>query len=360
MDHTPPGDGNVFGCPYFDELRLEQMEYINYILLENLRLATERSELKNMYNTTNMQYSTLNSEIHVLEMALGVMQKKSMEMAIAKKGNTLRMDSMDISSFLFQQRQIIDHVGSMVKRQEALSSELCVEANQSPNDTYIVFLDRSLLHDNSLAVALLYDETEETYTWVLEEFLECMKNKPPPVVVTDSDRAMVKAIQKVFPTSVHRLCAWHLQNNVAINEPHPVFKSKFNELLYQYYTEEDFEDTWNIMVLEFEFEDSRWATTTYNSRSWAECFLRGHFFGGLRTTQRSESINSYLSHFLTSELKLRDLVGQVDKAILSIRHTEREDEFISNHSMPQLPSNVLRQYYEHVASILTRNMYTKV
>ena len=81
MDHTPPRDSNVFGCPYFDELRLEQMEYINYILLENLRLATERSELENMYNATNMQYSTLNSEIHGLEMALGVMQKKSMEMA---------------------------------------------------------------------------------------------------------------------------------------------------------------------------------------------------------------------------------------------------------------------------------------
>ncbi|XP_062093910.1 protein FAR1-RELATED SEQUENCE 5-like [Humulus lupulus] len=84
------------------------------------------------------------------------------------------------------------------------------------------------------AVALLYDETEETYTWVLEEFLECMKNKPPPVVVTDVDHAMAKAIQKVFPTSVHRLCAWHLQNNVTINAPHHVFKSKFNELLYQY------------------------------------------------------------------------------------------------------------------------------
>ncbi|XP_062100379.1 protein FAR1-RELATED SEQUENCE 5-like [Humulus lupulus] len=211
------------------------------------------------------------------------------------------------------------------------------------------------------AVALLYDETEETYTWVLEEFLECMKNKPPPVVVTDGDHAIAKAIQKVFPTSVHRLCAWHLQNNVTINAPHPVFKSKFNELLYQYCTEEDFEDTWNRMVSEFEFEDSQWATTTYSSRrSWAECFLRGHFFGGVRTTQRSESINSYLSHILTSKLKLRDLVGQVDKAIQSIRHTEWEDKFISNHSTPQLPSNILQQYYDQVASILTRNMYKKV
>ncbi|XP_062113345.1 protein FAR-RED IMPAIRED RESPONSE 1-like [Humulus lupulus] len=192
------------------------------------------------------------------------------------------------------------------------------------------------------AIALLYNETEEIYIWVSEEFLECMKNKPPLVVVTDGDHAMAKAIQKVFPNPVHCLCAWHLQNNVTINVSHPIFKSKFNEQLYQCCIEEDFEDTWKRMVSEFKFEDSQWATTTYNNRrSWVECFLQGYFFGGQSTTQRPESINSYLSHFLTSKLKLIDLVGQVDKAIQSIRHTEWEDDFISNHSMPQLPSNVL-------------------
>ncbi|XP_062085908.1 protein FAR1-RELATED SEQUENCE 5-like [Humulus lupulus] len=100
-------------------------------------------------------------------------------------------------------------------------------------------------------VALLYNETKETYILGLEEFLECMKT--------------------------NHLLWWSSMNNITINVPHPVFKSKFNELLYQYCTEEEFEDTWKSMVSEFEFEDSRWATTTYNNRrSWAECFQRGH------------------------------------------------------------------------------------
>ncbi|XP_062100283.1 protein FAR1-RELATED SEQUENCE 5-like [Humulus lupulus] len=211
------------------------------------------------------------------------------------------------------------------------------------------------------AVALLYDETEETYIWVLQEFLECMKNKALHVIVTDGDHAMANAIKVVMPQSVHRLCAWHLQANLTSNAPHPLFKAKFNELLYQYCTEEQFEDTWNNMVSEFHLQESRWAKTTYaNRKSWAECFLRGNFFTGLTTTQRSESINSYLSHFLTSKLKLRDLVGQVDAAIQNIRHTEREDDFISNHTSPSIPTNVFHQYYQQVASILTRTMYEKV
>ncbi|XP_062088497.1 protein FAR1-RELATED SEQUENCE 5-like [Humulus lupulus] len=139
------------------------------------------------------------------------------------------------------------------------------------------------------AVALLYDETEETYIWVLQEYLECMKNKAPHVIVTDGDHAMENAIKVVMPQSVHRLCAWHLQANLTNNAPHPLFKAKFNELLYQYCTEEQ-------------------------------------------------------------------LVGRYK----NIRHTEREDDFISNHTSPSIPTNVLHQYYQQVASILTKTMYEKV
>ncbi|XP_062085650.1 protein FAR1-RELATED SEQUENCE 5-like [Humulus lupulus] len=140
-------------------------------------------------------------------------------------------------------------------------------------------------------VALLYDEKEDTYIWLLEEFLQCMNNKFPQVVVTDGDKAMEKAIEKVMPHAVHQ---------------------------------EEFDETCSGLVSEFQLQDSQWVAITYTNRmSWAECFLRGNFFTGLGTTERSESMNSYLAHFLTSKLKIKDLVGQVDKAIQSIRHTER-------------------------------------
>ncbi|XP_004301290.1 PREDICTED: protein FAR-RED IMPAIRED RESPONSE 1-like [Fragaria vesca subsp. vesca] len=54
--------------------------------------------------------------------------------------------------------------------------------------------------------ALISDETEETYTWLLCTFLESMNGKMPKVVLTDSDEAMRKAIETVMSEARHRLC----------------------------------------------------------------------------------------------------------------------------------------------------------
>ncbi|XP_062075572.1 protein FAR1-RELATED SEQUENCE 4-like [Humulus lupulus] len=128
--------------------------------------------------------------------------------------------------------------------------------NKNAYKKHLLIFVGSNHHYRTIVFALLYEDTEETYIWVLEEFLDCMKNKPPTIVLTDGDLAMANTIHKAMPTYVHCLCVWHLQNNVTINAPHPIFKSRFNELLYQYCTEEEIEDTWNSMVSEFEFEDS--------------------------------------------------------------------------------------------------------
>ena len=55
--------------------------------------------------------------------------------------------------------------------------------------------------------ALLVDESVSTYTWVLETFLDAMNNKKPLSVITDGDKAMRKAIKRIFPGFYHRLCA---------------------------------------------------------------------------------------------------------------------------------------------------------
>nr|KYP72653.1 Protein FAR1-RELATED SEQUENCE 7 [Cajanus cajan] len=65
--------------------------------------------------------------------------------------------------------------------------------------------------------ALLADETTETYTWVLETFLDAIHNKYPRSVVTDGDGVMREAIKQVFPDASHHLSAWHLHKNACEN-----------------------------------------------------------------------------------------------------------------------------------------------
>lgn len=58
--------------------------------------------------------------------------------------------------------------------------------------------------------ALLEDETDDTFIWVFEQFRMCMFDKAPMSIITDQDRAILKAIPKVFPGVRHRFCACHI------------------------------------------------------------------------------------------------------------------------------------------------------
>ena len=59
--------------------------------------------------------------------------------------------------------------------------------------------------------AIVSDETEETYVWLLETFLRSMCQKMPKSVITDADAAMIKAIREVLPDVWHRICTRHIE-----------------------------------------------------------------------------------------------------------------------------------------------------
>ncbi|KAK2648174.1 hypothetical protein Ddye_015663 [Dipteronia dyeriana] len=94
------------------------------------------------------------------------------------------------------------------------------------------FFRYSILEDGSMVIfvdvnnhtkatvfgfGLLVDETINTYTWILQTFLEAMHDKCPISVVTDGDIAMSKALMLVMGIAVHRLCSWYIERNVQMN-----------------------------------------------------------------------------------------------------------------------------------------------
>ncbi|KAL6329221.1 hypothetical protein AAG906_014831 [Vitis piasezkii] len=180
--------------------------------------------------------------------------------------------------------------------------------------------------------ALLIDESVGTYEWVLETFLDAMMNKKPIYVVTDGDKAMRKAIKKVLPDTCHRLCSWHLQRNAFTNVHIKDFSSIFSRCMFMSGNEEEFEKVWHEMVANLELNENRWVTEIYGKRKrWAEAYLRGNFFGGMRTTQR---------------------------AIMRIRQNEAKAEFESNNSSPVL-STKLSILENHAATVYTKESFLK-
>ena len=61
----------------------------------------------------------------------------------------------------------------------------------------------------TFGAALLSNEKYESYCWILEAFLK-VHGKQPPLVLTDQDGAVRKAVLKMFPESHHRLYMWHI------------------------------------------------------------------------------------------------------------------------------------------------------
>jgi hypothetical protein len=59
--------------------------------------------------------------------------------------------------------------------------------------------------------ALLWDETEESFIWLLSTWLEAMCGVCPKTIITDQDAAITNAVARVFPNVNHHCCMWHIE-----------------------------------------------------------------------------------------------------------------------------------------------------
>ncbi|KAI8551617.1 hypothetical protein RHMOL_Rhmol06G0199800 [Rhododendron molle] len=75
----------------------------------------------------------------------------------------------------------------------------------------------------------------------------------------------------------------------------------------------------------------------YSDRErWAEAYLLGHFFAGMRSTQRCEGMNRYLNRFVTVRLRLFEFVQQYHRGLARMRVADAGAETATKHSTPVL------------------------
>ena len=207
-------------------------------------------------------------------------------------------------------------------------------------------------------LALLADETTDTFVWVLRTFLEAMLNKSPISFVTDGDRAMQRAIKTVFPTARHRLCTWHLPRNAKANILDALFVEGFNRCMNSWWTREEFDREWNDMVRHFNVENHPWVIEKDRTRDmWAQAYITGHFFGTLRSTQRCESMNAYLAIYLESKKTFMEFVRAIDQGVSKLRTNELEADYVSRHTEPYRVSKLV-DIECHAASVYTRDSFS--
>ncbi|KAL9674824.1 hypothetical protein QQ045_003023 [Rhodiola kirilowii] len=174
-----------------------------------------------------------------------------------------------------------DHIarGDCIIFGDVVSFDATYQTNKY-NLVFVPFIGVDNHHRSvTLAAGLISKEDVESYTWLLT----CFKNfvvHDPSVIVTDQDAAMKVAISRVFPTSRHRFCMWHitekLQSKVGISK-----------------------------CRETGFLNSIKADMYKLRSSWIPIYFRDVTMGGLlRTTSRSKSENSFLMMTDTEDGKM--------------------------------------------------------
>ncbi|KAJ1421606.1 MULE transposase domain [Sesbania bispinosa] len=152
------------------------------------------------------------------------------------------------------------------------------------------------------AAAIIANETEETYVWLLEQFSRAMKE----------------------------------------------FTKAFEDCMLRYYDIATFRRKWNEIITKFGLEENTWVISLFEKRTmWVTTYLRGKFFGGFRTTSRCEGLHSELSKFVSSRYNLSDFLQHFYRCLGHMRFKEKEDDFTSIHGDPSrgLPC-------EHIIAVL--------
>ncbi|XP_020252201.1 protein FAR1-RELATED SEQUENCE 5-like [Asparagus officinalis] len=209
----------------------------------------------------------------------------------------------------------------------------------------IQYFQRKAANDADFYFALEVDsdEQEETFVWLFQEWLNCMHGIEPGAIITDQDRAMCNAIHKVFPNTRHRYCYWHLQRHIAdhlhtLNSVYGEEFQKYWDLWCNSGNIENFNLHWLEMKEKFKIieEEDGWLQTMYMYRDhWVSCFLKGIFFAGMRSTQRSESINSFFDGYVNSQTQLKEFVTQYETAVIHRRLSKAHEDFRTLNTKPQ-------------------------
>ncbi|GJW68133.1 FAR1-related sequence 5-like protein [Tanacetum coccineum] len=217
----------------------------------------------------------------------------------------------------------------------------------------------------TVAAGLLKNETTKSYIWLLKAFMKAF-GKAPSIVVTDQDGAMRNAIEAEFGGSKHRLCMWHITQKLPAKICAKIydetdFKEKLNKIVWNMYIgPEEFEYKWGKLMEEFKLENHKWLTKMFNIRStWIPAyFIDSPLCGLMRTTSRSESENSFFSHFTNSGSTLMNFMNCFETAMEKQRHVQERMDHKTIDTVPKLKT--LLKIEHHASNVYTRSLFELV
>ncbi|XP_047319976.1 protein FAR1-RELATED SEQUENCE 3-like isoform X2 [Impatiens glandulifera] len=209
--------------------------------------------------------------------------------------------------------------------------------------------------------ALLVDESEATFVWLLKTFLAAMNDQAPVSIVTDKDRAIQSAVSQVFPESHHCINKWDIlregQERLAlVCHAHPNFQVDLYNCINTTETVEEFELSWDYILDKYDLRRNDWLQSLYNARTqWVPVYFKNSFFAGTSLHQGFQS--SFFDGYVNQQTTLPVFFRQYERALEYSYEKEIEADYDSIYTTPVLrtPSPMEKQ----AATLFTRKIFSK-
>ncbi|XP_074568675.1 protein FAR1-RELATED SEQUENCE 5-like isoform X2 [Curcuma longa] len=198
--------------------------------------------------------------------------------------------------------------------------------------------------------ALLYDESVESWKWLLESFITAMGGKQPKTILTDRCPVISEAIDVVLPATKHRFCVWHIYQN-AVVQLSQVFHgsrslgSEFSRCLFDCEDEEEFLKEWGTMCEKYDLKDNKWMCKLFEEREkWALVYGREAFYGDMKSVQLKENMSNELKKNSGNKTELLAFFEHYDRILSEKRFAELQADVNASQSTQKPPSmRLLRQ-----------------
>ncbi|XP_074313887.1 protein FAR1-RELATED SEQUENCE 5-like [Silene latifolia] len=161
----------------------------------------------------------------------------------------------------------------------------------------------------TFGASLMSRENDQNFKWIFTKFLDCMGGKEPHCFFTDQCPAMKIAVPAAFTIAAHRYCMWHIMKKLPEKR-------------------------------------QRWIPAYYRDIPLG-CLLR--------TTQRSESANSFFKRFENPHGTLVEFWMRFQSAMDQQRYTQKSLDRDSDHSLPQ--TKTLLSLEVHASTVYTHALF---
>ncbi|CAA6673065.1 unnamed protein product [Spirodela intermedia] len=209
--------------------------------------------------------------------------------------------------------------------------------------------------------AFIYDETVDSFKWLMDTFTKAMGGKRPKTIITERDDAITAVVASQWPETHHRLCLWHIYQDVVKQHSslagiNSKFSKDLQSCLYECEDKDEFEGTWCAFLKKYDLTDNAWLSQLYGDREkWALAYGRDKFCADMTGNQRNDRMNYQLKKYLDPQFDIEEFLQQFNVLVEDIRDEELKKDFKASHAVPTLvfQSEILK----HASVVYTPTLF---